>query len=236
VATKSTKSAGSQFTNRGVTQGTTLVGQKSGLPIDELVDTTGVRRLAVDANISAQDIQVSVDLSPTEDGVFIGDPNNGNTLEIESDGSINTNVEIDAQGGDNIAIHDSQGDELAINPDGSINVNVSTSAPGTPRNVYNEISAVPSGILTTITTYTVPLATSAMLDFVESSGTNIAEFSVEINSSVQAKKRTYYGSNLNTNFLFNKLTLSAGDVVISRVRHLRPNLGDFESRIVVVEV
>lgn len=125
MATKSTRSAGSQFTARGVTQGNTLVGPQSGLPIDEVVDLAGTRRLAVDANISAQSIQVSVDLDPSEDGVFIGDPNTGNVLEIESDGSLNANVEIDAADGDNIAISDGT-NTLLINPDGSINVNTNT--------------------------------------------------------------------------------------------------------------
>lgn len=236
MATKSTRSAGSQFTNRGVTQGTTLVGQKSGLPIDELVDDAGVRRLAVDANISAQSIQVSVDLDPTEDGVFIGDPNNGNILEIELDGSINANIEVDAADGDNVAIHDSQGDELAINPDGSINVNITQSNPGVLKNVYNEVSAVAASTLTTITTYTVPLGKTGLLVLVESSGTNIAEFSVEINSTVQAKRRTYYGSNLDTVFEFNNLPLAAGDIILARVKHFRPDFGDFNSRIQVIEV
>lgn len=120
MATKN-KSPGSQHNTRGVVQGTTLVGQGSGLPIDEIVDSAGIRRLAVDANFIAQNVQATVDLDVPDDGVHIGDLNTGDTLKIEPDGSINANVEIDAADGDNIAIHDAQGHELDINPDGSVN-------------------------------------------------------------------------------------------------------------------
>lgn len=240
MATKSTRSAGSQFTDRGITQGTTLVGQKSGLPIDEVVDVAGTRRLAVDANISAQSIQVSVDLDPDDDGVFIGDPDNGNTLEILPDGSINSNVEVDAADGDNIAIHDSQGDELAINPDGSINVSVTSSNPGTIKSFYNEVTSVATAILTPINTYTAPVGKISYLQQVEISGTNIAEYTIEINSIIKAKKRTYFGSNLDIEFIFALgsigLPLIVGDIITIKVIHNRPNLGDFDARIQVVEI
>lgn len=122
MATKSNKSSGTQHNSRGVTQGNTLVGPRSGLPIDEVVDNNGTRRLAVDANFVAQNVQATVDLDVAEDGVHIGDPDTGFTLQVEADGSINANVELDAADGDNVAIQDAQGDQLAINPDGSINV------------------------------------------------------------------------------------------------------------------
>lgn len=240
MATKSTRSAGSQFTAKGITQGTTLVGQGSGLPIDEVVDLAGTRRLAVDANISAQSIQVSVDLDPSEDGVFIGDPNTGNVLEIEPDGSLNANVEVDAADGDNIAIHDSQGDELAINPDGSINVNITTSNPGVVKTFYNEVTAVVSGILTTVQTYTAPIGVASYLQKAEVSGENIATYTVLINGVVQDKKRTYFSGDFNLIFKFAEtgtgLPLVVGDIVTVKVIHNRPNASDFNSRIQVIEV
>lgn len=239
MATKSNRSAGSQFTAKGVTQGTTLVGQGSGLPIDELVDNAGVRRLAVDANISAQSIQVSVDLDPSEDGVFIGDPNTGNILEIEPDGSLNANVEIDAADGDNIAISDGS-NTLAINPDGSINVNITQSNPGELKSVYNEISSVVSGVLTTIQTYTAPAGKTTYLQKAEVSGTNIAEYTILVNATIEDKKRTYFGGDLNAMFKFIEtgtgLPLAVGDTVTTKVIHNRPNSGDFNSRIQVIEV
>jgi hypothetical protein len=121
MATKSTRSSGTQINARGITQGNTLVGAHSGLPIDEVVDSGGVRRLAVDATIKIDTVQVAVDLDVVTDGVHIGDLNTGYTLTVEPDGSINVNSEIDAADGDNIAISDGT-NTLAINPDGSINV------------------------------------------------------------------------------------------------------------------
>lgn len=104
MATKSNRSSGTQHNQRGVTQGNTLVGPKSGLPIDEIVDTGGIRRLAVDANINATIGSVNVDLDYTDDSVSIGDPNTSTTLKINANGSIDANVEVDAADGDNIAI------------------------------------------------------------------------------------------------------------------------------------
>lgn len=104
MATKSTRSSGTQFTPKGVTQGVTLIDPKSGDPVDTVVDTNGVKRLAVDGNFVAQNVQASVELDYNEDSVQIGDPITGATLKIEPDGSINANVEVDASDGDNIGI------------------------------------------------------------------------------------------------------------------------------------
>lgn len=105
MSTKSSRSAGTQHTQKGVTQGNVLVDPVSGNPVSVTTDTTGKKRLAVDANISAQDIQVSVDLNADDgDNVAIKDPNTGAKLRIEPDGSINANMQSDAADGDNIAI------------------------------------------------------------------------------------------------------------------------------------
>lgn len=64
---------------------------------------------------------VTVELDYNDDSVEIGDSSTGNTLNINANGSIDANVEIDAADGDNIAIIDTDGDQLNINPDGSIN-------------------------------------------------------------------------------------------------------------------
>lgn len=121
MGTKSTRSSGTQHNPRGVTQGNTLVDPNTGLPIDVIQDDQGVKRLAVDANINANVGDINVDLNYEEDSVHIGDPNTDTTLKINPDGSIDANVSVDAAGGDNIAIKDTDGDELDINPDGSIN-------------------------------------------------------------------------------------------------------------------
>lgn len=241
MSTKSNRSSGTQLNSRGVTQGNTLVGPRSGLPIDEIVDTNGVRRLAVDAALTLDTVTVDTrELKANTDQVGIGDPQSGYTLEILADGSINANVQVDAQDGDNIAIHDSAGNELNINPDGSINVNITTSNPGEVKSFYNEALAVASGILTTVDTYTAPVGKLTYLQFVEYSGSNIAEYTVLINATIIAKKRTYFGSELNGEIEFVKtgtgLPLAVGDVVTIKVIHNRPVQGDFNGRIQVIEV
>jgi len=104
VGTKSTRSSGTQHNMRGVAQGNTLVDPITGLPVDVLLDSEGVRRLAVDTSIQLDGITVNVDpLTPLVDGVHIGD-GEGDLLEINPDGSINVNTAVDAADGDNIAI------------------------------------------------------------------------------------------------------------------------------------
>jgi hypothetical protein len=87
-----------------VTQGKILVDYRTGEPISVTTDVNGVRRLAVDANITASIGTINVDLDFNEDSVQIGDPNTGFTLKINADGSIDANVEIDASDGDNIGL------------------------------------------------------------------------------------------------------------------------------------
>lgn len=237
MATKSNRSAGSQFTSRGVTQGSTLVGPNSGLPIDELVGPDGRRRLAVDAAITVPTLDV--ELSPDRDGVYIGNQNNSYKLEIQPDGSIDVNVTLTAAA-DSVAIGDGHGNILAINPDGSVNVNLVQSNPGELKSFYNEVTSLASGILTTIQTYTAPVGRKSYFQKVEYSGTNIAEYTVYINASVEGKKRTYFGAELNGEIKFVEtgtgLPLQVGDVVTVKVIHSRPDLGDFNSRIQVIEV
>src|SRR5574338_1696331 len=97
MSTKSNRSAGTQHTQKGATQGNVLVDPVSGNPISVTTDTTGKKRLAVDANITAQDIQVSVDLNADDgDNVAIKDPDTGAHIRVENDGSINANMEVDA--------------------------------------------------------------------------------------------------------------------------------------------
>jgi len=148
------KSSGSQFTPRGVNQGVSLVAHETGLPIDSIVDGGGIRRLAVDANVSIQNAVINVDIDSDTDNIAIRNTADDNELLIETDGSITVrlkdengsafstlnplpveivtalglNVELDSADGDNVAIHDNEGDELEINTDGSINVKIGASA------------------------------------------------------------------------------------------------------------
>lgn len=148
-------------------------------------------------------------------------------------------VDIDAATGDNIAI---------ANADGSKKVTVSTFSgkEGLDVNIinaseilnnlppitntYNEITSLPASTLTTIVSTTATGNSRLILG--EVSGTNIAEFTIEVNSVVIAKARTYFGSSLNHNFDFKAgITLVNGDVVRARVIHNRPDLGDFNARL-----
>lgn len=107
MSTKSNRSSGTQHNARGVNQGNTLVGPKSGLPIDEVVDGAGVRRLAVDAQVTTTigDVQVQLDgVAPDGDSVHIVDNVSGNKMKVNADGSIDSNVEVDATDGDSIMV------------------------------------------------------------------------------------------------------------------------------------
>lgn len=138
------KSAGTQITPRGPTQGVTLVDHKTGLPFDSLVDGNQVRRLAVDADINIDSATINVDLDASNDNVAIRNTNNTNELLLHSDGSISVRLNdatgtpfsagnplpVSIAGGLDVVIshvNDSikvgDGTEfLAINTDGSINI------------------------------------------------------------------------------------------------------------------
>lgn len=135
----------------------------------------------------------------------------------------------------------SSGPFLNINPDGSINVNVITgSGTATYRNIYTEASSVVSGATTSIGIYTVPSGKTGILQRIEVSGENIAAFKVLVNGSPIAKKRTFFGNSLNEVFEFigdseDGYPLTTGDIVLVQVLHNRPDPGDFNSRIQILE-
>lgn len=104
MGTKSNRSSGTQHNPKGVTQGVTLVDPKSGNPVDTITDSNGIRRIAVDGNFFAQNVQATVELDYNEDSVQIGDPNTGATLKVNPNGSIDANIESDAADGDSIAV------------------------------------------------------------------------------------------------------------------------------------
>lgn len=70
----------------------------------ELVNRLQTTTTAVVDNVEFRDVEVKVDLDGSTVNIKDDD---GNQLEINSDGSVNTNVEVDAADGDNIAINDS---------------------------------------------------------------------------------------------------------------------------------
>lgn len=100
------RSSGTVHTPKGVNQGNTLIDPNTGQPVDVVTDNQGTKRLAVDANITAQIPELQVELDFQSDSVSIGDSSSGSTLNINPDGSIDANVKVDAADGDNIAIGD----------------------------------------------------------------------------------------------------------------------------------
>lgn len=108
---------------------------------------------------------------------------------------------------------------------------------GTTTSTYGAITSVASSSLTTVVSYTVPVD-NMLLQQIDCSGDNIAQFDVLINASTIGRKRTEFTS-LNETFQYaagsnDGLTLEIGDVITLKVIHFRPSLGAFEGRIQVI--
>lgn len=157
----------------------------------------------------------------------------GNPLPIAFDGTV-------AVG--NVTITDDGGDELQINSDGSINVVIVPSVSGNSivRNKYGAVAGLAANTQTTVVSYTVPPGRASILQRAVASGENIAKYDVLINGIVQSTLRTYFAGGFNAEFEFttgqnNGIVLEAGDVVLLRVIHQRPQLADFDGRIQIYE-
>lgn len=108
-------------------------------------------------------------------------------------------------------------------------------------NVFNSVSALSSGTETTVATYTVPAAATSYLQLVQCTGTNVSIFRVKLNSQVIAIDRLWWTRSVSSQIKFIEtdslgLKLDEGDVVDVTVIHSRPYVGDFEARIVLIEV
>lgn len=176
-------------------------------------------------------------ISATISDVAIKD-SQGNELDVQPDGSILVNVinpidiEISAADGDNIAISDGI-NTLNILPDGSLPVTFAQTL--NPLNVYNEVTSVGSGVLTTV--ITLIAVTDSIINQIGVSGTNIAEYRVLIDSTLIKKTRTYFGGNLDYKLTFGEgLKLTTAQILTVEVIHQRPDLGDFNSTISYKEI
>jgi hypothetical protein len=155
-------------------------------------------------------------------------------------------VDIRATDGDSVLVYGTTNGQptgtpqvLKINPDGSINVAQDLPPSLTTFSVFNAISSVANGTLTPILTYTVGAGLTNYLGTIEVSGTNMAQFEVYINGTLSARKRTSL-IEFNETFDFTGteqtgITLAAGTVVQVQVIQNRPNLGDYEARIVYAQ-
>lgn len=122
---------------------------------------------------------------------------------------------------------------LVNNINANVEGNVNSVESGTVRTAFNEVTSVASGSPVSVTTLTATGPTR--LKIVEVSGTNIAEFTILVNSTAIHKKRTYYGF-LDSDFQFSKgYQLQTGDVITVQVEHNQSSLGDFSAFILVLE-
>lgn len=96
---------------------------------------------------------------------------------------------------------------------------------------YAEVNSVPSSLLTTIATYTVPVGKTMSLRVVEVSGNNLGIYQIEFDTIVKSKKRTYWGK-FNETFVFEDQPVSTGTVIRVRVIHTSSMLGEFNATII----
>lgn len=181
----------------------------------------------LEVNISAAD----------GDSVAISDGTD--TLVINPDGSINANIGelVINHTEDSIAIGDGVNLFTSTNagPKTALDVNViNYDTLGVIKNTFSEITSVANNTLSTILTKTV--TTPGLLKKITVSGTNIAEYTVLLNSSIVSKKRTFYGNSLNEEFVFDEgLVVVSTDVIEVKVIHFRPDVGNFNSNLLILE-
>jgi len=207
-------------------------------------------RLRVDAIVNATIGDITIDAA--ESDIAIKDRNSGYFLKVNSDGSIDTNTIISAGSGDSIQswLYDSNGTGITLGQKTSANSipvvlssdqSISTSIDSTVGTIesgivdiaYNEVLSVASASLTTISTYTA--IQTSRLKIVEVSGTNIAEYTIEVNGTPIHKKRTYFGY-LDNKFEFSKgYNLANTDVVTVKALHNQASVGDFSAFILVLK-
>ena len=106
---------------------------------------------------------------------------------------------------------------------------------------YNEINSVTKDLETVLLTFTAPSGVSTYLQRIDVSGSNIAEYKIKIDNVIIDKKRTMHGNGLNEYFIFdgksnNGYPLTSGQIVTVTVIHSRPQTGDFNSKLQVIQV
>ena len=158
-----------------------------------------------------------------------------NPLPVVFEGSISIGA---------VEVKGTNGNFIEPNPNGSINVNIISipTVGNVVKNIYSEANSVASGATTILVQYTVPLSiTDAVLERISVSGENIAKFTVFVNGTQIDTRRTFYGSSLSEYFEFTTgssegFILHPADLLVVKVLHTRPYVGDFEGRIQVLEI
>ena len=116
---------------------------------------------------------------------------------------------------------------------GPVEVEITEGGGGVRSNLFDS-AVVVSGATSNIVSFTVPAGKELELELIEFSGSNIATYEVEINGSVEAKRRTWFNGTLSGEFIFNKLLVDENLIIRLRVENFRPSSGDFEGRILGV--
>jgi len=220
-------------------------------------------RLRVDAEVTAVIGQVEVIITDTEDSIKIGDGTS--TFATITDVGLHHGLDVnlinivDDFGPDADALRTASqlgnsngpadfgsgittGQTLRVTlptDQSAIPVFLSGASSNDALNLFNSISAVPSSILTTIITYTVPASKKATLIRVPFSGENIARYELYKNNTMIDNQYTYFGGGLTGNFDFSAqnagYNLVAGDSITLKVIHYRPFVADFNGRIFYIE-
>jgi hypothetical protein len=97
-------------------------------------------------------------------------------------------------------------------------------------NSYNELLSVAGLATGDLLLYTVPVGKTLKLQRIDFSGENKAVYKIDINGSIEAKKRTWYTS-YNDYIIFNNLTLNAGDIVKLIVENKTNMTADFNGNL-----
>lgn len=115
-----------------------------------------------------------------------------------------------------------------------VDANIVSTGAGTPLFQSGSFASAASGSEETIFSYTVPTGKTLSIENITASGNNVSTFTVWVDGSSIAAKRTHF-CDLNTTFeLAGKLKLVAGQAVVLKGVHARPMLGDFDGYIVGV--
>lgn len=198
-------------------------------------------RLRVDAQVTATigTVDVIIDAA-SGDNIKISD--GVDTLAVNPDGSINVIVQDITLSALNDSIR--LGDGVALTTTTALGSKVGLDVSiinKTSIYRFNQINAVPSGILTSIISYTVPVAMNLRLQKIFCSGDNISKYSVYINAILIDINRTFFGSELNT--VFNYIgsdnigyQLVSGDIIEVKVIHNRPSISDYNAKIHLIGV
>lgn len=138
-----------------------------------------------------------------------------------------------------VQVEGENGNTIEPNTDGSINVKITSGGGnGNTVNTYNEVSSVSSGVLTPVSSYTVPGGKTATVERIYISSDTVSEFSIFVNTVQVDIKRLYWSQFDGTlDYVSSGIgfKLLSGDVITVKAIHNRPDVATFDSRIQVVE-